>query len=271
MTAKRRETVAIAGLGAIGLELARRIDAELPDFELVAVSARDRERAAERLAESDLTVPVLPLTDLAGIADIVIECAPREVFEELAESVLKAGRELIALSAGVVLTRPELIEVAREHGGRITVPTGALLGLDAVGAAAEGNISSARMVSRKPPEGLAGADHLVESGIEAERVVEPTKVFSGTAAAAATGFPANLNVAAALALAGAGPDRTEVEVWIDPGVSKNTHTIKVKSDVADLTMTIENVPSENPRTGRITALSVISLLKKRSAPLRVGS
>ena len=71
--------------------------------------------------------------------------------------------------------------------------------------------------------------------------------------------------------AGIGPDRTEVEVWADPTVTRNTHTIVVESDVADLTMTIENVPSENPRTGRITALSVIRLLRKRGARLRVGS
>jgi aspartate dehydrogenase len=97
------------------------------------------------------------------------------------------------------------------------------------------------------------------------------RVFSGTAREAARGFPANLNVAVALSLAGPGPDRTYVEVWADPTVTKNTHTIVMLSDVADLTMTIENVPSDNPRTGRITALSVISLLRKRNAPLRVGS
>ena len=96
-------------------------------------------------------------------------------------------------------------------------------------------------------------------------------MFAGTAREAARGFPANLNVAVALSLAGPGPDRTEVEVWADPGVTRNTHTIVMKSDVADLTMTIENVPSENPRTGRITALSVISMLRKRARTLRVGS
>jgi aspartate dehydrogenase len=87
----------------------------------------------------------------------------------------------------------------------------------------------------------------------------------------AKGFPANLNVAVALSLAGPGPDKTSVEVWADPDVTKNTHTIYMQSDVADLTLTIENIPSENPRTGRITAPSVISMLRKRNAPLRVGS
>ena len=77
------------------------------------------------------------------------------------------------------------------------------------------------------------------------------------------GFPANVNVAVALSLAGIGPDRTRIEIWADPGVTRNTHTIIVKSDSSDLTMTIENIPSEeNPRTGKITALE----RARRAAP-----
>jgi aspartate dehydrogenase len=37
-------------------------------------------------------------------------------------------------------------------------------------------------------------------------------------------------------------------------------------------MTIENIPSiENPRTGKITALSVLACLRRLNAPLVVGS
>ena len=79
-------------------------------------------------------------------------------------------------------------------------------------------------------------------------------------------------MAVALSLAGIGPDRTQVEVWADPTVTRNTHTVRVKSDAADLTMTIENVPSqENPRTGRITSLSALAALRRLTAPLVVGS
>jgi aspartate dehydrogenase len=151
------------------------------------------------------------------------------------------------------------------------VPTGGLLGLDAVGAAAEGEIRSLRLTTRKPPAGLVGAPGIEQSGVNLATLTEPVRVFAGTAREAARDFPANLNVAVALSLAGAGPDRTEVEIWADPSVTRNTHTIVMESEVADVTMTIENVPSENPRTGRITALSVISMLRKREAHLRVGS
>lgn len=88
------------------------------------------------------------------------------------------------------------------------MPTGALIGLDAVTAAAVGTIHSARIVTRKPVAGLLGAPHLVENNIRIEGITEPLRVFEGSAREAAKGFPANLNVAVALSLAGIGPDRT---------------------------------------------------------------
>jgi aspartate dehydrogenase len=127
------------------------------------------------------------------------------------------------------------------------------------------------MITRKPPRGLAGAPHLVENGISVEGLTEAKLVFSGSARQAAIGFPANVNVAAALSLAGIGPDRTTIEIWADPEVVRNCHTIRVDADSASFTMTIENVPSENPKTGKITALSAIAALRRMRAPLRVGT
>jgi aspartate dehydrogenase len=147
-----------------------------------------------------------------------------------------------------------------------------LLGLDAVKAAAEGHVTSVNMVTRKPPGGLAGAPYLLEHNINIEGLSEPLRVFAGSARDGARGFPANVNVAAALSLAGIGPDRTHMEIWADPGVTRNTHRIVVEADSARLTLMIENVPTEeNPKTGRITALSVLTLLRGLVSPLRVGS
>lgn len=262
--------VAIAGLGAIGRELVRRL-AGVPGIEVSAVGVRDLQKAKATLGELGADVPAVSIEELEPLADVVVECAPAQLLPAVAEPFLRSGKEVIALSAGALLEHWYLVELAAEHGGTITVPTGALLGLDAVGAAAEGEIHQVRLTTRKPVEGLVGAPALEQNGIRLEGLAEPVRVFAGSARDAAKGFPANLNVAVALALAGVGPDRTEVEIWADPSLTRNTHTIVVRSDVADLTMTIENVPSENPRTGRITPLSVVSLLRKRNAVLRVGS
>jgi aspartate dehydrogenase len=127
------------------------------------------------------------------------------------------------------------------------------------------------MTTRKPPRGLVGAPYLEANGISVDCLGQAKRVFSGTAREAAVGFPANVNVAAALALAGIGPDRTMIEIWADPAVERNCHSIEVDADSARFTLTIENIPSENPKTGRITALSVLAALRKLHAPLRVGT
>jgi aspartate dehydrogenase len=243
----------------------------VPGVEVTAVATRNVERAERTLRELGIEAAVVPIPALAEHADVVVECAPSALLCEIAEPVLRRGKEVVVLGVGALLRHPELLELAEAHGGRLTVPTGALLGLDAVGAAAEDEIRSVTMTTRKPPRGLAGAPYLDRAGIDVSSVTEPTRVFRGTAREAAEGFPANVNVAAALALAGIGPDRTTVEIWADPTISRNTHTIDVSSTAADFTMTIANVPTDNPPTGRITALSVVSLLRKRTATLRVGS
>jgi len=266
------QRVAIAGFGAIGRVVAEHLDRGIDGLTLAAVSARDRARAERAMARFAHPVPVSPLARLAEVADIIVECAPAAVLREVAEPALAAGRTLIVLSCGALLDNADLIDLARREGGRILVPTGALLGLDAVQAAAQGTISRVHMTTRKPPEGLDGAPYLVEHGISVLGIRKPRRVFTGNAREAARGFPANVNVAAALALAGIGPDRTTIEIWADPGVDRNIHRIEVEADSVRLSMQIENVPSlENPKTGRLTPLSVIALLRKLTSPLVIGT
>ncbi len=264
--------VAVGGFGAIGKVVARRLDEGIEGLALAAVSARDRARAEAAMAGFARKVRVVPLVRLWEEAEIVVECAPAAVLREIAEPALSHGRTVMVLSCGALLDNFDLVELARRKGGRILVPTGALLGLDAVMAAAEGEISRVHMITTKPPGGLAGAPYLEQHGVSIDRLDAPKRVFAGSAREAARGFPANVNVAAALALAGIGPDRTTIEIWADPGVTRNIHRIEVEADAARLSMQVENVPSaENPKTGRLTPLSVIAALKKLASPLAVGT
>ncbi len=272
MVQEKTLRVAVGGFGAIGRVVALRLDQGIEGLALAAVSARDVARAAAAMAGFQHPVPVVPLGRLWEAADIIVECAPAAVLREIAEPALEHGRRLMVLSCGALLDNFDLVELARRHGGRILVPTGALLGLDAVAAAAEGDIATVHMVTRKPPGGLAGAPYLAQHAISIDGIAAAKRVFAGSAREAARGFPANVNVAAALALAGIGPDRTSVEIWADPGVTRNTHRIEVEADAVRLLMQIENVPSaENPKTGRLTPLSVVAALKKLTSPLAVGT
>lgn len=266
-------TVGICGFGAIGQKVARALDAGgVEGMRLAAISARDLDGARARSADFAVPPEAVPAERLPELADVVVECAPSAVFDTVARATVEAGRVLMPLSVGALLERMELVERARQTGARIIVPTGAIIGLDAVRAMAEGEIRSVTLETRKPPKGLAGAPHLVGNGISVDGLTEPKLVFRGTAREAARGFPANVNVAAALSLAGIGPDRTTVEIWADPGVDRNVQSVRIASDSAEAEMAIRNIPSdENPRTGRITALSVLACLRRMTAPLVAGT
>ena len=273
MAADSTLKVGIGGLGAIGFAVAQAIDAgEVPGLSVSAVSARNKDAAAEKVAGFSNPPPVVDLAALAETADVIVECAPATVFRDVAEPAIEAGRLFVPISVGAILRHMDLVDRAKETGARIVIPTGALIGLDAVRAAAEGEIESVTLVTRKPPLGLAGAPHLLENDISIEGLNEPKLVFEGSARDGAKGFPANVNVAAALSLAGIGPDETSLQVWADPTVTRNTHTITVEADSARFTMTIENIPTEeNPKTGKITALSMLATLRRLTAPMIAGT
>lgn len=263
--------VAVVGLGAIGTRVVEALDRGIDGLVLAAVSAQHLDKHKIRLGKLRRPPVFLPIEGLANVADIVVECAPSKLVRSIVEPFAASGKIAVVLSAGALLDNEDLIDTAKQHGGQIVVPTGALIGLDAVTAAAVGKIHSVRMITRKPIRGLAGAPYIVENNIDIEEVTEAQKIFDGTAREAAKGFPANVNVAVALSLAGIGPDLTMIEIWADPALTRNTHRIEVESDSASFSMAIENIPSENPKTGVITALSVIAYLRKLRAPLRVGT
>ena len=263
--------VGLAGLGAVGLGVARRLKQGIPGLVLAAVAVRDRDKARRNLPQIGETIPIVAAEALAQLCDIVVECLPPELFRSVATSVIEAGKIFMPLSVGQLLENWDLVARAKQTGARILVPTGALIGLDAVRAAAEGTIRSVTMITRKPPNGLDGAPYLVERGISLKDLKEPRKIFDGSAREGARGFPANVNVAAALSLAGIGPDKTRLEIWADPGIDRNTHRIEVDADTARFSMTIEGVPSDNPRTGRIVPLSAIAALRGLVSELKVGT
>ncbi|MCG8504809.1 MAG: aspartate dehydrogenase [Sphingomonadales bacterium] len=264
--------VGIAGLGAIGTEVARALDAGIPGLVLEAVSVRDIEKAETTLGSFRSKPNIVSLNALADCVDLVVESAPPAIFDQVARPAVEAGRILIVMSSGALLTRPDLIERARETGARIIVPSGGILGLDGLKAAAEGEIQSVTLITRKPPASLAGAPCLTENGIEPTDIDAPLRVFAGNALEAAAVFPANVNVAASLSLAGIGPELTRVEIWADPGLETLRQEVRIASDAADISLRLTSYPlRHNPRTGSLTPKSAIATLRGLIAVLQAGT
>jgi len=269
---KNMLSVGIIGLGTIGNVVAKALDDGIGGMRLAAIASGRRDKAIASIAKLSEQVDLLTIDEVAERCDIIVDCAPKAVFRELAMATLSRGRILVTVSGAGILANEDIEDVARQNGGRLILATGALLGLDAVRAATEGTIHSVRMITRKPPNALRDAPHIIDNNISLDRLNGAIQVFEGSAREGAKAFPANVNVAAALGLAGIGADATQLEVWADPHLDRNTHSIEVDADSAKFTLQIENVQSEsNPGTGKITALSVIACLRGMTAPMKVGS
>src|SRR5262249_11140162 len=147
-------------------EVAKAIDAGIDGLELAAVSAANIDKHRAWLDRLGNAPAALPIPQLADAADIVIECAPSKLVRDIVAPVVSRGKTAVVLSVGALLQNEALVDLARQHGGQIVVPTGALIGLDAVTAAAVGTIHSVQMVTRKPVNGLAGAPYLIENNID---------------------------------------------------------------------------------------------------------
>jgi aspartate dehydrogenase len=262
--------IGILGLGAIGRPVARALATGLPGVTLAGVTSRDAGRAREFLAGLPGHPPLLGFRELLEGSDVIVEAATRAALVELAPAILGAGRDLVILSVGALLDHPEWVEQAAARGARIHVPSAAIAGLDGLkGAAVDGQLNTVVMETRKPPRGLAGAPGV--AGIDLAAIAAPTVVFEGTAREACRAFPANVNVVAAVSLAGLGPERTCIRILADPTVGRNRHTVTAEGGFGHLRIEIENVPSENPRTGKLAYLSTIAYLRDLGASLRIGT
>jgi aspartate dehydrogenase len=261
----------VVGLGVIGRRVCAALDAGLPGLRLAGATARTQDKAEAFLKSLGTPVPFLPLDALVAASDVVVEASTQAHLQEIAPKALGAGRDLVVLSCGALLGRADWVALAEANDCRILVPSGAIGGLDAVKGGAVGPITSVTMESRKAPAGWAGAPWVVERKIDLDAIREETLIFEGPATAACPAFPANVNVLAALSLAGVGPERTTTKIYAVPGLTRNTHRISVEGEFGSFSLEVRNVPSENPRTGRLSYLSTIALLRDLGATLRVGT
>ncbi len=263
--------IGIVGCGAIGRALLRAGNAGELGVAVAGVASRSAGPAREFLDTLDLPPPYLELDELVGRSSLLVETAGAHVVPLLAEAAFGAGKDLMVISIGALLNHPEVIEQARALGCRLYAPSGAIAGLDGIKSACQGRVDRVEMVSRKPIAALEGAPYLIENEILIGGLRREQEVFYGPARAAVQGFPSNLNVSAAVSLAGIGPDRTMVRIVADPALSRNCHDISVEGEFGLLRIHIENIPSENPKTGRLTALSIIRSVRDAADPVRIGT
>ena len=263
-TIPKYNKIGIAGLGAIGSAVARALTSE------DGIEGMQLECVSDPYVKTHFGVDNVSFDALTARSDLIVECLPAAVVPSLAEVVFGADKDIVFISAAALLNYPEVLEGLRVSKSRAYLPSGALCGLDGVVGMREMGITSSKIASTKPPKGFTGAPYVVEHDIDLEAITEKTRIFEGNAYDAARGFPANVNVAASLSLAGIGGEQTRVEIWADPAASGNMHEITVKSDYSTLVSRIENLPDPaNPKSSALAAQSIVACLRNMNARLAI--
>ena len=257
--------VGIAGVGAIGGAVAKKLLSHngINKFKLECISDPE--------SKTHFSVKNVSFGTLIEESDLIVECLPAYVVPELAEEAIDANKDIIFISSAALLLYPQIMDKLEKSDSRAYLPSGALCGLDGVIAMKEMGIESAKIASTKPPSGFSCAPFIVTNKINLAEIDEKTLLFEGNALEASKGFPANVNVAATLSLAGIGAEKTRVEIWADPETSSNSHEVTVKSKYSTLTSRIENMPDPtNPKSSVLAAQSIIATLRNMSSALVIS-
>jgi aspartate dehydrogenase len=269
--------VGVLGAGTIArliLEHIRR--GELEGVEVTAILARKSSARGAALA-SEYGPPLVH--DLSGLLDtrpdVVVEAASHDAVRESCMPLLERGISVIVLSAGALTDddfRLGLERAAQASGALMYVPSGGIGGLDALKAACVAGVDEVRITVMKPPAAWKNIVYVEERGFELDRMTEPTTLFEGAAREGVPLFPANVNIAAVLSMAGIGFDRTKLKVVAHPGITRNTHLIEIKGASGSITVKLENVPApENPKTAWLACYSALAALKLVKSPVRYGT
>jgi aspartate dehydrogenase len=269
--------IGIIGCGSMGAELARSIGPGGIEGARVVATLDQSEERGRALVDSLPGHPAwhsdvdkfLATPDM----EIVVECASQAAVKALGKAVMESGKTLLLMSSGALMD-PELFEALSKAGartgGRIVVPSGAVGGIDAI-KAVRSDIEEVTIISTKKPESLSGAPGFAEW--EGKKITGPVTVFEGPALEAVKLFPANVNVAATVSLAGIGPKRTIARVVADPGAPGNMHEIHVKGSFGEFWFKLINRPHpQNPKTSHLAVLAAIEALRALvDTRLRVGT
>jgi aspartate dehydrogenase len=249
---------------------------ELGDFEVGAIVGRSDASRGKALA-AEYGVPFVIGLDalLAQMPDAVVEAASHDAVREYAAPLLERGIAVIVLSGGALCDdalRVRLERLAAEKRALLYVPSGGIGGLDALKAVCVAGADEVEIAVTKPPAAWKDIPYVERLGVDLDRLDRATTLFDGTAREGVPHFPANVNIAAVLSMAGIGFDRTRLKVVADPALRLNTHYINIRGRTGAISIRFESVPSpDNPKTAMLACFSALAALKAFGSPVRYGT
>jgi aspartate dehydrogenase len=256
--------IGLIGYGNIGAALAARLT---EDELCILVRPGRGEAVREACPGAEVVERTAALIRFAP--DLVVECAGQGAVSGIVPDVLQAGFDTVVLSVGA-LADPATETALRDAAGkaRLILAPGAIGGVDLLAALAKDGAVTVRYRGIKPPKAWAGTP--AETLLDLDALTTATPFFEGTARDAARTYPKNANVAATLALAGAGFDATKVTLIADPAASGNRHEYDVEGAAGRFSMRIEGAASSgNARTSATTILSALREIDNFRGPVAI--
>jgi aspartate dehydrogenase len=264
--------VGIIGCGTIGSELALAIDrGKVKKAALVLLYDKVKNVAVElksRLEHSSTTTfsnfSQFVSSPAFENADIIIEAASQEAVRKFAKTIIQRGKDLLIMSIGALAEEDllhELLDIASKKEVNIYIPSGAIAGIDAI-RSVKHLLESVTISTTKSPKALSGAPFFEKTRIKPESITKKRSIYEGTARDAVKKFPANVNVAAVLSIAGLGMDATKVKIIADPDITVNQHEIIAKGKFGEIKIVVRNTPSpSNPKTSYLAVLSALECIR----------
>lgn len=264
--------VGVIGCGTIGSELALAIDSgRIKKAALVLLYDKVENLAIElksRLENSNTTTfssfSQFVSSPAFANADIIVEAASQEAVREFAKTIIQRGKDLLIMSVGALAEGDllhELLDIASKKEVNIYIPSGAIAGVDAI-RSVKHLLESVTISTTKSPKALSGAPFFEKARIKPESIAKKRLIYEGTARDAVKKFPANVNVAAVLSMAGAGMDATKVKIIADPDITVNQHEITAKGKFGEIKIVVRNTPSpSNPKTSYLAVLSALECIR----------
>lgn len=267
-----QKKIGIIGCGTIGTELGLAVDSGKITNATLVVLFDTINTAAENLKFKLRNSNPLTYSKFSQFissttfeeADIIIEAASQAAVKKYAKRILQLNKSLMIMSVGALSDSSllgDLTQTLAKNKCNIYIPTGAIAGIDAI-RSVRYLLDSVTLTTTKNPKALVGAPYFNSTNIRIDKITKKTVLYYGNAADAIKRFPANINVAVALGLAGIGIEKTVVRIIADPNTDLNQHEIVAKGRFGEISVIVRNNPSpNNPKTSFLAALSAIECLR----------
>ena len=260
----------LLGLGAIGSDVVAMVEKKFSDR--IKISSILVRRPRDPTPENKSLITTDFEKFLVNKPKVILEVAGHSTVNDYGERILSSGIDFMVTSVGAFADDQlykNCINAAKTSGARLIIPSAGIGSLDTLSAAALGGLNSVHMIVRKDPSAWYGTH--AETIFDLSNLKTPTVVFEGTPREGAALYPQNVNISAAVSLAGIGLDKTRLTIIADTDIDTHICEIHAEGAFGSYSFT-ENlaIAEKNRKTAKIVAMAVMKTIQQMVSPVVIG-